>query len=67
MASLKVPELVPSPAEDAEQLRKAFQGSLSVSTSNQSFCYLLILTLLLECHFLRFVLIVSDRFDHTYV
>ncbi|KAF3952849.1 hypothetical protein CMV_021639 [Castanea mollissima] len=26
MASLKVPELVPSPAEDAEQLRKAFQG-----------------------------------------
>ncbi|KAK9990233.1 hypothetical protein SO802_025218 [Lithocarpus litseifolius] len=26
MVSLKVPELVPSPAEDAEQLRKAFQG-----------------------------------------
>ncbi|XP_050291105.1 annexin D2 [Quercus robur] len=26
MASVKVPALVPSPAEDAEQLRKAFQG-----------------------------------------
>ena len=27
MATLKVPAHVPSPAEDAEQLRKAFQGS----------------------------------------
>lgn len=35
MATLKVPELVPSPAEDAEQQRTAFQG-----------CCLLILILL---------------------
>jgi len=27
MASLKVPELVPSPTQDSERLRKAFQGS----------------------------------------
>jgi len=26
MATLNVPESVPSPGEDAEQLRKAFQG-----------------------------------------
>ena len=26
MASLKVPEAVPSPAEDSQRLRKAFQG-----------------------------------------
>ncbi|KAJ1398657.1 hypothetical protein SESBI_30982 [Sesbania bispinosa] len=26
MATLKVPAQVPSPAEDSEQLRKAFQG-----------------------------------------
>lgn len=27
MASIRVPETVPSPADDAEQLRKAFEGS----------------------------------------
>jgi len=32
MASLKLPELVPSPTQDSERLRKAFQGfSLSLS------------------------------------
>lgn len=31
MATLSVPEVVPSPLEDAEQLRKAFEGLLLTS------------------------------------
>lgn len=33
MATLRVPEVVPSPSEDAEQLRKAFEGSQFNRTS----------------------------------
>lgn len=31
MASLRVPEVVPSPLEDAEQLHKAFEGRFNFS------------------------------------
>lgn len=39
MASLKLPEVVPSPTQDSERLRKAFQGfSLSLSLQIQGTC-----------------------------
>ena len=40
MASLKLPEVVPSPTQDSERLRKTFQGfflSLSLSLCLKTF------------------------------
>ncbi|CAB4314183.1 unnamed protein product [Prunus armeniaca] len=33
MATLRVPDVVPSPVEDAEQLQKAFEGLLLITSS----------------------------------